>query len=74
MATFEGVVNSLERESKPVTCGGCKFFADSRVLIGKEKITCGECRRHAPVIQKFTPTWPSMCSDGWCGDWEKRAL
>ena len=41
------------------TCKNCLYY-------DKEE---GECHRYAPRPDRFTPSFPVVYADDWCGEW-----
>jgi hypothetical protein len=50
-------------------CKTCRFWHEVDYYVGYEE-SWGECRRHAPTLNKHGGTvFPTITSGGWCGDY-----
>ena len=60
-------------------CAGCRHFHQPEYLhsLGGSWLEFGECRRHAPKMERGdrvlpNRAWPMVRIDDWCGDREPR--
>jgi hypothetical protein len=53
------------------SCESCLFWLfEHNGPDGEYKV--GQCRRRAPVIVEYGPTFPTMLGRQWCGEYQRK--